>query len=91
MLDGHDFSALLQAFFTTRLMAQRKASPHTIASYGDTFRLPAATALVVGIYALQPCGRSFVTPHWKHRHMPARFNVCWRFPTSDNPGRWCIF
>jgi site-specific recombinase XerD len=39
MLDGNDFPALLQAFFTTRLMAQRKASPHTIASYGDTFRL----------------------------------------------------
>ena len=31
--------ALLQSFFTTRLMAQRKASPHTIASYRDTFRL----------------------------------------------------
>lgn len=31
--------SLLQAFFTTRLMSQRKASPHTIASYRDTFRL----------------------------------------------------
>ena len=31
--------ALLQSFFTTRLMTQRKASPHTIASYRDTFRL----------------------------------------------------
>jgi site-specific recombinase XerD len=31
--------ALLQAFFTDRLMRQRKASPHTIASYRDTFRL----------------------------------------------------
>jgi site-specific recombinase XerD len=30
---------LLQSFFTTRLMTQRKASPHTIASYRDTFRL----------------------------------------------------
>ena len=39
MLSVNDFPALLQAFFTTRLMAQRKASPHTIASYGDTFRL----------------------------------------------------
>lgn len=29
----------LQAFFTDRLMAQRRVSPHTIASYRDTFRL----------------------------------------------------
>ncbi len=30
---------VLQAFFTDRLMAQRRASPHTIAGYRDTFRL----------------------------------------------------
>lgn len=30
---------LLQAFFTDRLMKQRQVSPHTIASYRDTFRL----------------------------------------------------
>lgn len=29
----------LQAFFTERLVTQRRASPHTIASYRDTFRL----------------------------------------------------
>jgi integrase/recombinase XerD len=34
-----DFPALLESFFTKRLMAQRRASPHTIASYRDTFRL----------------------------------------------------
>lgn len=34
-----NFAALLQAFFTDRLMRQRRASPHTIASYRDTFRL----------------------------------------------------
>jgi integrase/recombinase XerD len=33
------FPALLEAFFTDRLMRQRQASPHTIASYRDTFRL----------------------------------------------------
>ena len=33
------FPALLEMFFTTRLIAQRKASPHTVASYRDTFRL----------------------------------------------------
>jgi site-specific recombinase XerD len=33
------FPALLESFFTERLMRQRKASPHTVASYRDTFRL----------------------------------------------------
>ena len=33
------FPTLLTAFFTDRLMRQRQASPHTIASYRDTFRL----------------------------------------------------
>ena len=33
------FAILLEGFFTHRLMAQRRASPHTIASYRDTFRL----------------------------------------------------
>jgi integrase/recombinase XerD len=33
------FSGLLQSFFTDRLLSQRNASPHTIASYRDTFRL----------------------------------------------------
>lgn len=33
------FPALLQRFFTERLMQQRRASPHTIGSYRDTFRL----------------------------------------------------
>jgi len=31
--------SLVQAFFMDRLMQQRQASPHTIASYRDTFRL----------------------------------------------------
>jgi len=34
-----NFPALLEAFFTDRLMRQRQASPHTIAAYRDTFRL----------------------------------------------------
>lgn len=34
-----DFPALIQAFFTDRLMRQRQASPETIASYRDTFCL----------------------------------------------------
>ena len=39
MRTAHDLAPLLQAFFTDRLMAQRQASPHTVASYRDTFRL----------------------------------------------------
>ncbi len=33
------FATLLEAFFTQRLMHQRQASAHTIASYRDTFRM----------------------------------------------------
>jgi site-specific recombinase XerD len=33
------FPMLLERFFTQRLMQQRRASPHTIGSYRDTFRL----------------------------------------------------
>jgi site-specific recombinase XerD len=33
------FQALLERFFTHRLIQQRRASPHTIASYRDSFRL----------------------------------------------------
>ena len=33
------FAPLLEGFFTRRLMQQRRASPNTIASYRDTFRL----------------------------------------------------
>ena len=39
MKPGVTFAALLTRFFTQRLMQQRQASPHTISSYRDTFRL----------------------------------------------------
>lgn len=39
MKNTHQFPELLQTFFTERLTHQRQASPHTIASYRDTFRL----------------------------------------------------
>jgi len=39
MRDAADFPVLLQSFFTTRLITQRRVSAHTIASYRDTFRL----------------------------------------------------
>jgi len=34
-----NFPALLEAFFTDRLISQRRVSPHTVVSYRDTFRL----------------------------------------------------
>jgi len=33
------FAVLLERFFTQRLMQQRQASAHTIASYRDTFKM----------------------------------------------------
>jgi len=39
MKSSSSFAVLLEGFFTERLMHQRQASPHTIASYRDTFRL----------------------------------------------------
>jgi site-specific recombinase XerD len=39
-----DFGTLVEAFFCKRLISQRRASPHTIASYRDTFRLLLAFA-----------------------------------------------
>lgn len=39
MTSSASLQGLLQAFFTERLMRQRQASPHTIASYRDTFHL----------------------------------------------------
>jgi len=39
MNQSADFPVVLQLFFTKRLIAQRRASRHTIASYRDTFRL----------------------------------------------------
>jgi integrase/recombinase XerD len=39
MADQTSFPTLLEAFFTRRLIGQRRVSPHTVASYRDTFRL----------------------------------------------------
>ena len=38
-MNASDFPALLQAFFTDRLLQQRRASPHTVTAYRNTFRL----------------------------------------------------
>ena len=39
MKSSASLAVLLENFFTQRLMNQRQASPHTISSYRDTFRL----------------------------------------------------
>ena len=39
MKSESSFPSLLESFFTQRLMSQKQVSPHTIASYRDTFRL----------------------------------------------------
>ena len=39
MMKRYELSAYLQRFFTERLGQQMKASPNTVASYRDTFRL----------------------------------------------------
>jgi integrase/recombinase XerD len=39
MQNSDNFPRLLQSFFSQRLIAQRRVSPHTIFSYRDTFRL----------------------------------------------------
>ena len=39
MKNGREFPELLQSFFAQRLINERRASSHTIASYRDTFRL----------------------------------------------------
>ena len=39
MMPPSTFAPLLQRYFSQRLVTQRQASPHTIASYRDTFRL----------------------------------------------------
>ena len=38
-MSSANFAALLETFFTDRLIAQRRVSSHTVASYRDTFRL----------------------------------------------------
>ena len=39
MMPAVSFASVLTRFFTQRLILQRHASPHTVASYRDTFRL----------------------------------------------------
>ena len=76
---------LLQRFFTQRLMQQRQASPHTISSYRDTFRLllkfaqerlhtPPALLTLEAIDA--PLIAAFLDHLEKHRGLSARVGIC---------------
>ncbi len=82
---------LLEQFFTQRLMQQRQASPHTISSYRDTFRLllkfaqqrlhtPPAQLAFEAIDA--PLIVAFLDHLEKHRVLSANVHMCVssRFP-----------
>lgn len=43
------FAPVLEAFFTDRLITQRRASQHTITAYRDTFRLLLACSPSLGM------------------------------------------
>src|SRR5580700_6730803 len=58
---------VLQAFFTERLMAQRRASSHTIPGYRDTLRL---LADIADLYA--PLGPAFLDHREADRHNTVR-------------------
>jgi site-specific recombinase XerC len=48
MKNENGFPSLLERFFTQRLIAQRRVSSHTVASYRDTFRLLLSVAAKKG-------------------------------------------
>ena len=81
--------ALVQSFFMDRLMQQRQASPHTIASYRDTFRLLLQSrSAAAGQVPDEPDGAGSRYPAaWRHsssiwsataRTAPAVATCAWR-------------
>lgn len=75
------FAPLLQRYFSQRLITQKQASPHTIASYRDTFRLflqfaRRQTSKAPSDLALSDINvdliESFLTDLEKHRSISAR-------------------
>jgi integrase/recombinase XerD len=78
---GPNFPALLEAFFSNRLISQRRASSHTVASYRDTFRLllqfaqkdtgKQPSALTMGDLTVDRIGR-FLDSLGKNRNNAAR-------------------
>ena len=67
-------ASTVQAFFTDYLIRQRRASPHTIASYRDTFRLLFAFTARSSPAPARPRSRSPTsTPRWS-----ARSSTSWK-------------
>jgi site-specific recombinase XerD len=66
----------LEAYFTDRLIRQRRVSPHTVASYRDTFRLLLA-------YIKRTTGKERVAPLSKPTVAVLR---AWLRETIDQPG-----
>jgi hypothetical protein len=65
MSPNTNFSGLVQAFFTDRLLRQRRASPNTVAGYRDTFRLLLRFAKQrLGKVGSTSVGRAFVQFGW---------------------------
>jgi integrase/recombinase XerD len=58
-MNTSSFPALLQRFFTDRLVTQQGASPHTVAGYRDTFRLLLQ-------FATERLGRAFLETFLEH-------------------------
>ena len=69
MSTARTFSALLEAFFTDRLVRQRQASPHTLASYRDTFCILLAFAQQK-LRALQLITDHVVPGRWQEVRAP---------------------
>ena len=91
MRDPASFAPLLEGFFTHRLMQQRQASAHTIASYRDTFRPTLTVAAAAGAGYLSLASTSF--RGFRARTLKARrkaltsaalrrFSAAWESPST---------
>jgi integrase/recombinase XerD len=78
-----DFPALLQAFFTDRLLQQRRASPHTLAAYRTTFRLllrfaAARLGRAPSALTLADLDPTFLSTFLDHLERERGNSACWR-------------
>ena len=80
MMPAPSFAGVLTRFFTLRLMQQRHASPHTVGSYRDTFRLLLRFATArTGKMAAAKVQASLIRPWWTdaRRRNIATLNIWW--------------
>ena len=79
MADQTSFPTLLEAFFTRRLIAQRRASPHTVAAYRYVRRFVGHCAATRTCWAgWQICGRGW----------PRARDLSTRFPCAASWRSW---